>query len=99
MKVVTLIKGKKLGVEHFWDCEKVSIKGNIDMMIFINENLQRRIRHVDDKCAIELFGKNLEIVTRSKDMITISGDVVKYFIYDNRGRLGVIHYLSPSEFS
>ena len=70
----------------------------MDMMIFINENLQRRIRHLDDKCVVELFGKDMEIVTRSKDMVVITGNVVKYFIYDRQGRLGVIHYLTPSEF-
>ena len=99
MKVVTLIKGKKLSVEHFLCCEKVSIKGNMNMMIFINENLQRRIRHLDDKCIVELFGKDMEIVTRSKDMITDTGNVVKYVVYDNHGRLGVIHYLTPSDFN
>jgi predicted RNase H-like nuclease len=98
MKVVTLIKGKKLSVEHFLCYEKVSIKGNVDMMIFINENLQRRIRHLDDKCIVELFGKDMEIVTRGKDIVVITGNVVKYFIYDRQGRLGVIHYLTPSEF-
>ncbi len=96
MKVVTIVKGKKLDVEHF--CEKVSIKGNLDIMIFINKNLQRRIRHLDGKRIVELYGKDVEIVTRGKDMVVISGDVVKYFIYDDRGRLGVIHYLTPSEF-
>jgi len=98
MKVVTLIKGKKLSVEHFLCCEKVSIKGNMDMMIFINENLQRRIRHLDNKCVVELFGKGMEIVTRGKNMVVITGNVIKYFVYDDRGRLGVIHYLTPSEF-
>jgi len=98
MKVVTLIKGKKLSVEHFLCCEKVSIKGNMDMMIFINENLQRRIRHLDNKCVVELFGKGMEIVTRGKNMVVITGNVIKYFFYDDRGRLGVIHYLTPSEF-
>ena len=98
MKIVAIAKGKKLDIEHFWDCEKVSIKGKIDIIIFINENLQRRIRHLYDKCVVELFGKDMEIVTRGKDMIVIAGNVVKYFVYDDRGRLGVIHYLTPSEF-
>jgi len=98
VKAIAITKGRKLNVEHFWDCEKVSIKGKIDMMIFINKNLQRRIRHLDGNRIVELFGKNLEIVTRGKDVIVVSGDVIKYFIYDRQGRLGVIHYLTPSEF-
>ncbi len=99
MKVIAIVKGRKLDVERFWDCEKVSIKGKIGMMILINENLERRIRHLDGNRIVELFGKDIEIVTRGKDTIVITGNVVKYFIYDNNGRLGVIHYLTPSEFN
>jgi len=98
MKLVVLVKGKKLDVERFWECEKFAVKGYIDLIIFINQNLERKIRHIDGKCIIEFFGKDLELVTRSKDIITITGDIVKIFTYDKHGRLGLIHYITPSDF-
>lgn len=98
MKLVILVKGKKLDVEHFWECEKIAVKGYIDLIIFINQELFRHLKHVDGKCIIEFFGKDLELVTKTKDMITISGDVVKFFTYDKHGRLGQIVYINPSDF-
>jgi len=98
MKVIVIVKGKRLDIEHFWCCEKVSVKGVVKLVTFIDQNLNRHIRHVEDKCIIDFFGKDLELVTKSRDMLVLSGDVTKYFIYDKHGRIGVIHYLTPSEF-
>jgi len=98
LKLVILIKGKKLDIENFTGCGKVSISGYIDKIIFINQNLERRVRHVENKCIIELIGKDLEIITKAKDMRIITGDVSKLLTYDTHGRLGTVQDLTSLEF-
>ena len=97
MKVFVIVRGKGLNVEeNYWD--KISVKGDIDKVYFINEKLDRKIRPIEEKSIIEFYGDKLELVINTKEFIAISGDVTKYYIYNKDGKLGVIHNLSPRDF-
>jgi len=98
MKVMIIIRGDKLNVEeNYWD--KISVKGDIDKVFFINKELIRIARDIGDKAIVEFYGDKLELFINTKNFIVISGDVEKYYIYDKNGKLGVIHRLSPREFA
>jgi len=98
MKTLVLVKGAKLKIdEHF--CDKISVKGDLDKLFFFDTQLQSYIRQVEHEGIIEFYGKGLGVVTQTDSMIVISGDVIKYYIYNKDGRLGIIHYLSQKSFS
>jgi len=97
MKIIAIIRGDKLHIEeNYWD--KISIKGDLDKVYFVNEGLNRRIRPIEHEGIIEFYGDKLELVINTNEFIMISGDVKKYYIYNKEGKLGVIHNLTPRDF-
>ena len=97
MNLLVLVKGKKLKViEHYYD--KITVKGDVDKVFFIDSKFNRRIRPIESKTIIEFHGKGLKLVTRTKDMVVLDGDVVKYYLFDKKGRLGLIHFLGSNKF-
>jgi len=97
MNILVLVKGKKLKVtEHY--CNKITVKGDVDKVFLINSKFDRRIRPIEDKVTIEFHGNNLELITKTKDMVVLDGDITKYYLFDKKGKLGLIHFLGSDEF-
>ena len=96
MKLIVIVKGNKLGVtEHF--CDRVSVSGDIDMVFFINQSFERIIRPINANRTITLLGKGLELITHSRDMVVLDGDIDTYLIRDGE-YIPIVHPLTEKDF-